>query len=281
MNKVQFFALPLLAAALLSACGTGTGSQRFSFDAEIGGSEDASGAPLHFRNEVGWEISLSEARVTLGPIYLNSITPLQQASARFSDWFVKPAWAAGESHLDAGRVVGEVLGQVTFDALTSELVPFPVPGTIVQEQVRTAEIWFYPEYGASGVPLALSVRGSASKAGQTVAFRGELTLDDDWVPNQQVGARGVISLAELRKVRGIPASFMPFEGGRLELRCDVRQLFRGADFASLRNNPSDPDGTKVLVQSNSGANARDQVMTNLYQGLREATGVYSLRFLAQ
>jgi hypothetical protein len=177
-------------------------------------------------------------------------------------------------------VLGEVLGRVTFDALTGELVPFPVPGTIVQEEVRSAEIWFYPEYDAAAVPVALSVRGDANKDGQTVPFRGELTLDDDWVPNQQVGARGVISLTELRKVRGVPASFTPFEGGRLQLRCDVTQLFRGADFASLANNPTDADGTKVLVQENSGSNTRDQVMTNLYQGLRDATDVYSVQYLA-
>jgi len=209
------------------------------------------------------------------------IEPLSDSSASLFDFFVRPAWAHGEGHLDAGRIVGEVLSQVTFDALSNEPVPFPAPGTITQEQVRTAEIWFYPEPGVAADTtkidtVALDVAGVATRAGDSVRFRGQIVLNDDWIADQTDGQRGNQSITGIRKVRGVPTSFFPTSGGQLELRVDVTRLFRGADFASLEHSPTDKDGTKILVQKQSTTQNRDQVMTNLYQGLHETTGTYSV-----
>jgi hypothetical protein len=262
-----------LAVALLG-CGTDTGSRRFQFEASAGGAATATGAPLQFTNQTGWAITLTRADVTLGPLYLNVEPPLRTS---WLDWLVRPAFAQA-SHLDDGRIVGEVLGQVTFSALSSELVPFPVPGSMAQEEVRTAEVWFYPSPAVAAEStaidtVALVVAGEASRDGVTYAFAGELVLDDDWIAEQVAGTRGTSSLAGIRQVRGIAAGFFPEEGGRLELRLDVTQLFRGANFASLEDNPPDAGGVRTLVQA---PEARDQVMTNLYQGLREANGTYAV-----
>jgi hypothetical protein len=155
----------------------------------------------------------------------------------------------------------------------------------VQEEVRTAEIWFYPAPGVSADTtnidtVALAVAGEALRDGARVPFRGELTLNDDWQPDQASGARGTQSITQIRQVRGIPSTFFPTEGGHLEIRVDVARLFRGADFSNLAPNPSDADGTKRLVQSKTGAYTTDQVMTNLYQGLREVEATYSVRWVA-
>ena len=271
-----------LAAA--SGCAGGTGSQRFEFEARAGGSGAATADAHTFTNEKGWVISLSRATVTLGPVYLNVIPPLTDSTASLWSFFIRPAWAqAGGSHLDAGRVVGEVLSQLTFDALSAELVPFPSRGTMTQEAVRTAEIWFYPAPGVSAEAtkidtVALDVAGRATRDDAQVHFRGQIVLNDDWIAEQTLGARGNQSITGIRKVRGVPATFFPTEGGQLELRFDVTRLFRGADFSSLQQSRTDKDGTKVLEQKQSASTNRDQVTTNLYQGLRETSGTYSVRW---
>jgi hypothetical protein len=295
--------LALLAAAL-SGCGADTGSQRFAFEARAGGAETATGAPLQFTNQAGWAITLTRADVTLGPLYLNvqpplrmgslgSASPLGKASPHeaapsheaaprrgWLDWLVPPAFAQA-AHLDEGRVVGEVLGQVTFSALSAELVPFPMLGALAQEEVRTAEVWYYPTPSVSAEAnaidtVALDVAGEASRDGLTYAFAGRLLLNDEWLAEQAAGTRGSASLVDIRQVRGIAAGFFPEQGGHLELRLDVMRLFRGANFASLEDNPPDPSGVRTLVQAPA---ARDQVMSNLYQGLREANGTYAVSWV--
>lgn len=281
----SFTTIGILAPASLllpTSCASNTGEKRFSFEARVGGAtREASrqDADLTFVNERNWTITLTKADVTLGPIYLNVVAPLHDTTTSLLGLFVKNAWADGESHLDTGRVVGEVLGQVTFNTLSSELISFPVSGSLAQEQVRTAEIWFYPKPWTSTEAAALSVAGTASLGEKTVRFRGDLVLNEAWQPDVTAGARGTTSIAELRKIRGIPAPFYPTEGGHLEVRFDIEQLFRGADFSNLDDNPQDHDGTKVLVQSKSGAHTTDQVMTNLYQGLRSTSGTYSVSWV--
>lgn len=270
-------------AGALSGCSADTGSERFVFEARAGGAATATGAPLQFTNQTGWAITLTRADVTLGPLYLNVQPPLRTALAprsRWLDWIVRPAFAQA-SHLDEGRVVGEVLGQVTFSALSPELVPFPVPGTLAQEDVRTAEVWYYPSPGlspeASAIDsVALDVAGEASRDGVSYSFEGQLVLNDDWITAGTAGTRGSTSIVDIRQVRGIAAGFFPERGGHLELRLDVTRLFRGANFASLEDNPPDASGVRTLVQA---AGERDQVMSNLFQGLREANGTYAVSWV--
>jgi hypothetical protein len=302
LRKRSSFAPVLLVAATatLHACSGTTGSQRFEFQATMGGADSlpptATAAqqtePLVFDNEVGWTISLERATATLGPVYLNVLAPLRASlwdRLAPSGW-VRSAWAGGESHQGEGRVVGEVLGQVQFDALSSTLVPFPVRGVVLQEQVRTLDLWFFPEPGvpfesASLATTALDVLGFAERKsaagaegkGAKVRFRGKVVLNEDWLPTQ--AKRGAVPISEVRKVRGIATDFVPNEGGQLQIRLDVKQIFRGADFDSLINNPVDADGTRVLVQAKTGKVTVDQVMTNIYQGLRQTEGTYRVRWV--
>lgn len=276
----------LLGVALASPGCTGeTGRERFSFEAAAGGTERADPGPLTFTNQRGWSITLTKADVTLGPVYLNVLAPLRDDNqSLLGRLFVRNAWAAGEDHLGGGRIVGEVLSQVRFSALSPGLVAFPSLGSITQEDVRTAEVWFYPEPGVTAETkkidtVALEVAGTATREGTTVAFRGSLVLDDAWQPDMVAGSRAASSITEVRQVRGISAPFIPTRGGHLEIRFDVTRLFRGADFSNLARNPTDKDGTKVLVQAKTGEVTTDQVMTNLYQGLRAATGTYTVRWV--
>ena len=72
-----------------SGCASGTGSQRFSFEARVGGTGPATSANHTFRNEKGWVVSLERANITLGPLYLNVIEPLSDSSASLFDFFVR------------------------------------------------------------------------------------------------------------------------------------------------------------------------------------------------
>jgi hypothetical protein len=283
-SLVAIFALAALASVPNVGCGA-TGSKRFAFEARVAGAPRADGkasGPLTFDNATGWTITLTKANVTLGPVYLNVIAPLRTASNGLP--LLKRAYASGESHLDPGRVVGEVLGQVTFDALSPTEVSITPPGTIVDEEVRTLDLWFYPPPGVAPETVkigtvALDVAGEATKGTDDVRFRGSLVFDDAWLPNAQAGQTGVETITSLRQVRGIPADFVPTEGGHLTLRLDVRACFRGADFSNLSANPQDADGTRILVQSKSGTTTTDQVMTNLYQGLHASTGTYAAQWV--
>jgi hypothetical protein len=261
-------------------CGS-TGSKRFAFDARAGGIERESASTYTFTNAKGWDITLTRADVTIGPIYVNVISPLRSASLfRFLS-----VAHADDLHLGGGRVVGEVLGQVTFDALSPALVPFATTGTITEEQVRTADVWFWPPPGTApettniDAPSA-DLAGEAVRGAERIRFRGKVIIDEAWASDAQPGERSALPISEVRKVRGIPASFFPTEGGHLEIRVDVRSLFRGADFSSLASSPEDDDGTKILVQSKSGKFTTDQVMRNVFQGLRSSSGTYAVRWVA-
>jgi hypothetical protein len=277
----------LVSLSLLVHCDGDTGNPRIAFEATMAGTP----AAKSFVNERGYTIELTRAQMTVGPIYLNVQRPLTaQAMPKVplylaplvAPFAIKSAWAHGESHLATGRVVGEVLAQVTFDALSDAPIRFPTVGNLTQEPVRSLDLWFYPEPGVSFESekidtVALDVAGVATKGAERVAFRGKLQLNDAWLPEQET--RGAVSIAQVRTARGIPADFVPTDGGSLRIDVDVRAFFRGADFSALTNNPKDADGTRILVQAKSGRYVTDQVMTNLYQGIKVVNGPYRVSWL--
>ncbi len=280
-SLVVFTATSLLTFAP-AGCGS-TGSDRFAFDARAGGIERNGAASFTFVSETGWTITLSKAAVTIGPIYLNVIAPLRDDTSSWVPWLGVRRALGDDDHLGAGREAGEVLGQVTFDALSPALVAFPAQGAMAQEQVRTAEVWLWPPPGTSPDTIKIDASsvdfaGEATRAEARVRFRGTLILNDAWTSDAKPGERSAQPVASLRKVRGIPATFVPTVGGALEIRFDVRALFRGADFSNLQANPTDTDGTKILVQSKTGRVTTDQVMRNVFQGLRASTGTYAVRW---
>lgn len=279
--RARIFGIALAVSSFASlfsvpGCGT-TGSERFAFPASAGGIGNQP-----FTNALGWTIALTKADVSIGPIYLNVIAPLHDETTGFL-LRIKDAYG-DDAHLGAGREVGEVLDRLTFDALSTDLVPFATSGTMTQEEVRTAEVWLYPPPGIAYETVnitdpSLDVAGIATRGSEAVRFRGRLILNDAWTSDAQPGERSAQPVTDLRKVRGIPSTFFPTAGGSLQIRFDVRPLFRGADFSALAANPTDVDGTKVLVQAKTGAVTTDQVMRNLFQGLRASTGTYAVRWL--
>jgi hypothetical protein len=281
----------LLVPGAGSACNGGTGSGRFSFPAAAAGIERDPAAPFAFTNDFGWNVTLSKATLTFGPLYLNTVAPLAQQQQVGAWWprflGVREARASENSHLGEGRIVGEILSQLSVDLLSPSLVPFADEGLLTEEQIGSAEVWFYPPPGAepSSPKIeqpALTLAGVAEREGASVAFAGRLFLDDTWLPDASPGSPGTGSIEDVRQVRGIPCSFFPRakDNGTLQIRIDARALLAGADFSNLSQSPLDPaDGTsRLLVQSTSGQGT-DQVMKALYNGLRASRGTYDVRWV--
>jgi hypothetical protein len=279
-SALAALALSLLGAPL--ACVGTTGGEKFEFDAAIGGIERDTGAPYTFTNEYAWTVTLSRAEVTVGPLYLNTIASLGGVARWMRLLPVREA-RAHSAHLGEGRIVGEVLGRVRFDALSPSLISFPVRGVISTDEVRSAEVWFYPP---ADVPpettkisaSAVEVAGEATREQQRVRFRGKLILDDTWLPNAKPGDRDNTPITAIRQVRGIPARFTPSPGGRLEIRVALAPLFASADFSNLEQNPFDLEDpqARALIQAKTGKYTTDQVMRVMYQGLRASSGTYTV-----
>lgn len=286
MRRLFPAAAAVLAASLAGvplACVGTAGGEKFAFDAVVGGIEREPSRPYEFTNDYGWSVELTQADFFLGPLYLNTIAPLGgQGASRWLPWPVKAAWA-GDAHLGGGRLVGELLGQVSFSALSPGLTPFPARGVISAERVRSAEIYFYPP---ADVPpetskiavAAVAVAGRAERGGEVVKFRGKLVLDDTWQPSAQAGDRDNTPITAIRQVRGVAAGFLPTPGGRLELRVDASRLFTAANFSDLAASPADltDPSARALVQAKSGKFTTDPVMRGVYQGLRASRGTYAV-----
>ena len=288
-------AIAALVLVGVPACTGSAGGERFTFEAFAAGpARDGDGA-LRFENDVGFDITLEQARFTLGPVYLNSAVPNSgnqygaATEGTLGFWRRRLApLGVRSAHAHAvgdGRVIGEILSQITVDLSSSLPVAFPTLGVAVNERVRTLDVLFSPPPGvppeSQKTPTAvLSVSGVARRDGVDVAFSGELVLDDTWLTNVSPGTPGRQSIADIRSAKGIRADFVPGAGGRLLMRIDPRRLFDGCDFSRLGDNPTAPGdpGRKLLVQSKSGSLGTDQVMRNLYSNLRQSTGTYEVNW---
>lgn len=234
MNRRSFMAIGGVIA--LVGCGDSTVGARVAFEVRVGGLAREGRGALDFETEQGWRVSLTEARIAVGPIYLNTIAPLvarRTVFERLSDLVIAPAWAHGEAHLGAGRVVGQVTTQRIVDVLDPGLQSVPGGGDGVDERVQSLEFWYFNEAAMQGA--AVRVAGVAEREGLRVPFEGALVIDERLATPQA-------PLDVVRRVRGVPADFALTEGGCLTVRVDPRGWFRGADFAELLASPEQPGG---------------------------------------
>jgi len=266
------FALALGGAgAVTSGCGD-TGQRRVAFAARAAGFERPAGE-VRFTTSTGWTVTLREARVAMGPLYLNTLAPLACDTCeartlidRLSDALVPRAWAHGEGHLGAGVIAAQVTEQVEVDALSPTPVPMGRGGDGVDLPVRSAEVWLYNRDGALR-GAAIRVAGVAERTadGQTtrVPFRGALVADASITTPQT-------PLDVARRVRGIPVDFTLAEGATLTARVDPRRWFTGADFAELLEGAAEEGGERVFT-------ANDNVGRAFLNAARASRGVFTFQ----
>lgn len=260
------------AGALTAGCGT-TGQARVAFAARAAGFEHPAG-PVRFTTGAGWTVTLREARVAIGPLYLNTLEPLacdgcesRTLIDRLSDALVPRAWAHGEGHLGAGRIAAQVTEQVEVDALSPAPVAMGRGGDGVDLPVRSAEVWLYNRDGAMR-GAAIRVAGVAERAvdgrAERVPFRGSLVADASITTPQTP-----LDLA--RRVRGIPVDFTLAEGGTLTARVDPRRWFTGADFAELVESAPLEGDERVFSPA-------DNVGRAFLNAARASRGVFTFEF---
>lgn len=260
-------------ALLLGGCDDTTGLSRLTFPMLAAGVERDAQAPLTLTTDTGWQVTLSEARVALGPFYLNTEAPPQARWRRLA--LVPEARAdVGNDQIGAGRTIGQVLERVVIDGLDPRLQVVG-QGEGLSETAHSADALLLPPLpGAAGVErdVVARVAGVATKSTEQgpkeVRFRGQVALGTATLAMGQ-------TLADLRSVRRIGAVLELRAGGALTLRVDPRRWLRAADFTPLLDYPPDP----ADAEGRRLARADDGVGHALYQGLRARDpAAYQFRF---
>lgn len=187
------------------ACSAGTGGRAINIEIALAGTDEPS-----FVNSLGWNVELTEATVTLGPVYV--FAPANAPMASLSPFGLSRAFAhGGLDPLDGRAVRGELLEQILIDALDPAPIVRAAPG----------EEGVVDEVAVELVPPASSasarVSGVAMRDGVSVEFSGELSLGDD----------------EFRRVEGIALDAFLEEGSRVSVQVDPRSWLSGVAFDRL------------------------------------------------
>ncbi len=223
---------------LTLACVSTTGGERIHFDATVEPVHQGADGQLAWTDDQGWDVTLTEASVALGPVYLWSDEPLLDVGWLW-DAVIPRAYA--QDHFEAGFVTAEITQQVRVDLVSGQPVALP-QATAIAGPSRSAELWLEP---ASDAPTIV-LRGEATDGTDTVPFGVDLTFDDSWFDVEQ-GDNPVI----LRRVRGIPWTAELTDGGAVSIGVDVRVWLDGIDWVQLDGQP-DTDGVH-LIQPNTQA----------------------------
>lgn len=220
-----------LVAGRLTACSaeSGTGGEAIRFEMLLASLPDEGDTVGSFTTSTGFRVTLSEARIALGPIYVYENPPPVAATAPARSWFGR-AWDLlvpsahahpGDQHFAGGTVKGEFIGQVAFDALTTDALNLgSVDG--IAGAARSFSVELNPPSSADATAALGTnhayVAGVAEKDGTTYEFEGGLSIEN---------------LGTLRKVEGIPMEADLREGSHLTVQLHLSSWFQDADFSRL------------------------------------------------
>jgi hypothetical protein len=253
-------ALIALSVCLLGCVGT-TGGELLELDAYAAGPPDAHPG-LRFRNGLGYAVTLREARLFVGGVYLNRSRPTSVA--------------ADTSCTLPGIYVAEVLHGREVDLLSPAPQAFPEKGFATTDRALTGEVWLSQGdvNQTANRTVVLDVLGSAERDGGVYPFRGKLTIGQNRVVPPEVAALpGQHPICKQRIVSPIAVNLLPTPGTALLLRIDPRGMFANVDFRTL-----DAIGDSYVFADTAGEN---QASDNLYSGLRRSAGVYDLTWLEE
>jgi hypothetical protein len=251
-TRAFLFCAVCIPSASLSCLGD-TGGELIEFEAYAAGPATLDATePYRFRNGLGYDVTLAEARLHIGAVYLNQ-------SRRSSV-------SADSGCQLAGIYVAEVPGGVDVDILNPSLQKFSVSGFAESVRALTGEVWLMggDVTSESDPTVILRVRGTAERDGDAMDFEGELTIDaGKRAQPEDPALPGKNPICKSRIVTPITVDLTPISGGQLVVRIDPAGMFANVDFDRLE------DG---VFRDDSG----DQPSANLYAGMRAAGGVYSI-----
>ena len=250
----------LLLVLSLIGCGGSTGNAFVTFNATASGPSDASGS-LSFTNAQGAQVTLSQAKLHVGAIYLNQSRPI--------------SGAASQPCISQGIYVAQVFGPVDVDLLSSSPMPFPNQGSGTETAAKTAEVWLTGgDVNATvDTTVILDVTGTANQGGQDYPFTASVTIGSN--RQLQVTNRatpGANPICHQRIVTPISIDFTPTNGGTLALQIDPRPMFNTVDFTQLTQVSDAP--LYAIPDDNSGPGAA------LFKGMLANFGVYTFAWQA-
>lgn len=258
-SRGVYTSILLLALGLWpAACGLRSAGDTLQLPLQWQGTTDLTGnGQLSFTNPAGWQIVLSTAQLTLGPLYLSAIPQapdVQRPEAVILAW----------------------LGQLQVDALagTPRAAAFPAQG--LSGRAVAMNLGLYPYRGGAPLPALPAagavgrVAGRASRGAVSLIFDGPLAPDLNAVtpalpPAAVTQVRGAAVTLDLG-LDGGPTS----AGQALLLRVDPRPWFDAVDFAALATAPPAP------TSSPSTWTASSSLGRALWQGVQARVGAYTL-----
>ncbi len=254
----------VLAAAFVSVgCDGTTGSTLVTFNAAAAGPDSAvAGEPFTFENSEGYTVTLDDARLLIGAVYLNRNEP----SINFIN---SPCYSSG-------LFTGQVLDSLIVNLLDPTPQPFPSSGDGTEDPSRSAEIWLFDGDDINRIAdntTVFSAEGTAEKDATLFPFTARLTIGSNRaVAPANPALPGSNPVCKERIVAPIAIDFTPTEGGTLLIRIDPAAIFRAVDFAALPSDGNDPPRYEFADAPENPADVA------LFDALRTTSGVYSVAF---
>jgi hypothetical protein len=262
MRDLRRFAFAAVAAPIaVAACVGTTGGQLVSFPAAAAGPADApTGKPFEFVSDMGWEVTLTLARLHVGAVYLDQSFPVSGAQ--------------GTQCILPATYVGQVTSGLDVDLLSPALQPFPAPGSgTTIPPALAAQVWLtggdVNSLGSPSPPTAVLVLAGTAVMGATaMPFSGRVTIDENRQSASQ-GAAGGDPICKERIVSPIRTSLAIGSRGGLVLRVDPRRLFVNVNFGLLT-----PSGGGFVFSDDPTSVTYTQPSRNLFLNLT-ATAPYT------
>jgi hypothetical protein len=261
--RLDSLRLPLFSLVFVTACAGTTGGRVVDFEAVASGPSDAvAGQALAFEASGGWLVTLSEASLHVGALYLAEAMPVSDAPAA--------------SCVLPGDYLAQVVEGRDIDLLSNEPQAFPSLGRGSTFEARAGQVWLTSDdvnLASTPTPatVILHLLGSARRATEVRPFRANLTIAGNRV-NSEGGAAGNWPICEERIVSPIPTQLRVASSGALWLRVDPRLLFTNVDFGALQ-----AEGTVFVFKDDSS----DQPSAKLYANLRQAGPLYDFSWAAR
>ena len=245
----------LLFASCITGCVGSTGSDFVEFKAYAAGPEHADASnPYEFTSDLGFDVTLTRARLHIGAAYLDSAMPTLGAQAT--------------SCVLPGLYVASVPGPVDVDVLSGTPQPFSVTGEGTATRALAGELWLTGGNieADDDSTVILDVAGTAAKDGTLLPFEGKVTIGQ----NRAIAASspalpGSHPICKQRIVSPIPVDFAPRAGGALLIRVNPAGWFSNVNFSKLAPSVASP-GSFAFSDDSS-----DQPSRNLFGGLTQAS----------
>ena len=249
-HRLMKAVISLLVLSFSGACGGSTSGGFISLPFKAGGMDRPGSGPLGFSTPAGWDVSLEQARINLGPFYFNLSPPPTNA-------------------FRGGTVIIQATTQIILDPLNPSLIEVPGGADGVTGAAVAAELGLLPadkNASESSADLVLVgnhigvVSGTATRGAEVIRFAGPIDIDTSLVTPQ-------LPLQALQRVNGAAVNLsFSASSQTLVLRVDPTHWFDATDFSGLADT-APPGGVRTWT-------VHTTFLRHLLQGVQSQTGVY-------